>query len=268
MGLRINPGINLFAGQRQVSQSAASLQRGFEGLSSGLRINRARDDAAGLAIAEGFRSQVRQFGAEIGNLQQGVNFAQTTEGGLQSQQEAVGRLRELAVQASNGTLTDEQRGAINAEAQQLLEEIDTTAQNTEFNGQTPLENGADVDLGTEGDDRVTVEQSTASSLGIDSVNLSTQGGAQDAIAALDAASQQINQNRATVGAQQNRLERSISRREVASQNAAASESAIRDLDVGRASIAQARDQILLQASISSLAQGNIVPQQALRLLGG
>ncbi len=269
MGIQIGDGsAGLFA-QRQVSQTAGRLGRGLEQLSSALRINRASDDAAGLAIAERLRTALRELDQESSNFQSGISLAQTAEGGLAAQGEIVGRVRELAVQASNGTLTDEQRAAINEEAQQLVQQIDDTAQNTEFN-ETGLLDGStpSVNLDAGGSVQVNLEESTAASIGITGVDLSTQAGASAAIEALDDAAQTISTNRANLGAQQNRLSSAIAQREVGAQNAAEAESRIRDLDIARATIEQTRDQTLLQAGLSAIAQGNIQRQTATTLLGG
>ncbi len=268
MGLQINPQSPIFPSQRPINEASARLQRTLAGLASAQRINRAADDAAGLAIAEGFRSDVRQFNTEARNLQDGISFIRTAEGGLDAQQDAVGRIEELALQAANGTLTDDQRAAINEEAQQLLSQIDDTAANTEFNGRRPLQDGEDVALGTEGELTINVNESTTDSLGISGIDLSTAEGAQSALDALGSARDQISQERAGLGAQENRLERAIGVREVASENATASESAIRDLDFARATIDQSRDALLLRSATAAAAQGNLVPQNALNLLLG
>jgi flagellin len=268
MGLRINTNQAAINAQRQLLGTSQRQIRGFEGLASGLRINRAADDAAGLAIAERFRSQVRQFEQEARNLQYGVNAARTAEGGLQIQQEGVARLRELAVQASNGTLTDEQRNAINEEAQQLLEQIDNTGQQTEFNGLNLLNGDAqNVPLGTEGGEEINIDESTAATLGIGGVDLSTQAGASQAIETLDTAASRISQNRAAVGAQERRFESAIEQREIASQNAIEAESRIRDLDVARQVVEQSRNNILQQTGIAALLQSNLQGENAARLLG-
>lgn len=268
MGLRINENIPALNANRQANKANQLVQRSLEKLSSGLRINRAADDAAGLAIAERFNTLARQSQAEISNLQSGVSVVQTAEGGLSTQQDAVQRLRELAVQASNGTLSDADREAINTEAQQLLEQIGETAENTEFNG-TQLLNGSTptVDLGTEGNVQVNLPNATAGALGIGGIDLSTQAGAQSAIGALDSALNTIDQNRASLGAQQNRFESAIRQRELQGQNARESESRIRDLDIALGVLERTRGQALLQGSLSALIQGNITPQSALRLLG-
>lgn len=268
MGLRINTNQSAINTQRQLLGSSRNQAAGLERLATGLRINRAGDDAAGLAIAERFRSEVRQLDQETRNLQYGVNAARTAEGGLQMQQEGVARLRELAVQASNGTLTDEQRNAINEEAQQIIDEIDNTGQQTEFNGLNLLNGDAqNVALGTEGGEELTINESTAATLGISGVDLSTQEGASQAIETLDTAAARVSQNRATVGAQERRFENAIQQREIASQNAREAESRIRDLDIARQTIEQARNTILEQTGIAALAQSNLQGETAARLLG-
>ena len=260
MGLRINQNIPALNASRQAGNSSRALGRSLNALSSGLRINRAADDAAGLAISERFRSQVRQYTVEANNLQSGVNAIQTAEGGLSTQQDAIQRIRELAVQASNGTLSDDNRAALNQEAQQLMEQINTTAEGTQFNGTQLLNgDGTPVSLGTQAGNEFTVAQSTTTTLGLNGVDLSTAAGATAALDQLDAASTQVGQNRATLGAQQNRLEQGIASREMTAQNLQASESAIRDLDIARATTEQVRNQILLQSSVAALAQGNVIP---------
>ena len=269
MGLRINNNIPALGARRQAEVNSRALNRVLGQLGSGLRINRAADDAAGLAISERFRTQIRQFTQEASNLQSGVSAIQTAEGGLSAQQDAVGRIRELAVQAANGTLTDDQRAAINDEAQQLLEQVDQTAEGTTFNDQELLTGTGDpIELGTAAGDQVVINPSTVDTLGLNGLDLGTQEGAAAALDALDTAETRISQNRAGLGAQENRLTRGISARETTTQNLQESESMLRDLDVARATTEQTRNQILLQSSIAALAQGNVVPQAAAQLLGG
>ncbi|MBM3290749.1 MAG: flagellin FliC, partial [Candidatus Hydrogenedentes bacterium] len=237
MGLSIGVNPAALTAQRQVQATTQALLRNYQQLASGQRINRAADDAAGLAIAEALRSDVRQYTQEVQNLQSGVSASQTADGALEAQGDAVQRLRELAVQASNGTLTDDQRSALNDEAQQLLEQIDSTGANAEYNG-TKLLDGSEssVPLGTDGGDELAVRESTASSLGIDGVDLSTQAGAADALGKLDSALNDINGNRASLGAQQSSFESAIDVREISTINAADAESRIRDADVARLAI--------------------------------
>jgi len=267
MGLSINTDVPGLFAQRQTQRSSGLLNRALEQLSSGRRINRAADDAAGLAIAERFSARIRQGQAEINNLQSGLSLAQTAEGGLDAQQQAAQRLRDLAVQASSGTLTDGQREAINAEAQELLDEIGATAENTEFNGTQLLNQNQTIELGTEGGSQVNINDSTPQSLGIDNVDLSTQAGAQAAIGAIDQAIGQIGQNRANLGAQANRFESAINQRENSVINAQDAESRIRDLDIAQGILARSRGQLLQQSGIAGLLQGNVASQNALQLLG-
>lgn len=268
MGLGINTNVSGIFASRQADQTLGRLTN-LEQLSSALRINRASDDAAGLAIAERFRTQVLQFNAEVNALQSGISAIETADGGLTAQQDAVGRLRELAVQASNGTLTDTQREAINEEAQQLLQEIDQTAQNTEFNGTTLLDGSTpQITLETTGNTTVQLEESTVDSLGLSGLDLSTQAGAQDAIDALDAAAEQISTNRSDLGAQSSRLVSAIETREEGAENLQSAESRVRDLDLALATIERSRNELLLRATFGALVQSNLVNQNAARLLGG
>ena len=268
MGLRLDPNLNSLGAQRQVAQSTNRQIRGLQALASGQRINRAADDAAGLAIAEALRSDVRQLDAESANLQTGINVAETADAALSVQQEGLGRLQELAVQAGNGTLTDDQRAAINGEAQQILQQIGEVAENTEFNGQQLLNTNTQVPIGTEDGQQITINESTPNALGINGLDLSTQGGAESALSALQTAQDQVSENRSSLGAQSNGFQSAITQRENASQNSQEAESRIRDLDVARASILQARNQAQTQLSVFAVAQGRIVPETAARLLGG
>lgn len=267
MALGINTNTGGLGAAHQAGRAAGLVNKNLQQLSTGLRINRAADDAAGLAIADQFNSLARQFAAEDRNLQSGISAAQTAEGGLSSQQDAVQRIRELAVQASNGTLTDDQRAAINTEAQQLLGQINDTGANTEFNGQGLLNQNQTISLGVEGGAQLSLQQSDAGALGIGGIDLSTQAGAQGAIQQLDDALENISTQRANIGAQTNGFESSIRQREQGEVNAREAESRIRDLDIARASIERTRSQTLLQGALSGLVQSNVAPQSALRLLG-
>lgn len=269
MGVRFDSTVQSLFGQRQTARAANRLNAGLEGLASGLRINRAADDAAGLAIAERFRAEVRQLNQEVNIFQTGVNLTQTADSALEGQAEAVGRIRELAVQAANGILTDDQRAALNEEAQQLRQGIEDIAQNTEFNG-TALLNGTTgtVDLNADATVQIDLPDTTEANLGTDTVDLSTQEGAANALDALDTAATRIDQARANLGAQENRLVRAIEVREEQAVNQTEAESRIRDLDIARASIDQARNRVLMEGGMAALVQGNLQGQTALRLLGG
>jgi flagellin len=268
MGLKIGENAGGLAAQRHVQATTKALLQNYQKLASGQRINRAADDAAGLAIAEALRSDVRQYTKEVENLQSGISASQTADGALEAQGDAVQRLRDLAVQASNGTLTDDQRAAINEEAQQLLQQIDSTGNNTDYNG-TKLLDGSQtsVSLGTEGDDHLTLNESTASSLGISGVDLSTQAGAQNAISQFDTALERITENRASIGAQQSGFESAINVRETTNVNIIEAESRIRDADIAKVVIEQTRNQVLLGAGVNAIKKSGINSQIAAGLLG-
>ena len=268
MGLRINTTIPLLNVPKKTGAGVQGVNKALEGLASGLRINRAADDAAGLAIAERLRTQVRQYTQEANNLQTGVSVAQTADQALGTQQDALGRVQELATQAANGTLADDQRAALNQEAQQLLEQVGATAENTEFNG-TKLLNGTagPIHLGTEAGNQVTVNPSTLNALSLNGVNLGTQGGAAAAQQTVQNAGAQIGRNRAALGAQENALTQAIQERETTAANLQESGSNIRDLDVARGAIEKTRNQMALQRSISAVVQGNVIPDAAAHLLG-
>jgi len=267
MGLNINTNVSALTAGRQARRAEGALSNVLERLATQRRINRAADDAAGLAIAERFNTQIRQGQVEINNLQSGINAVQTAEGGLSVQQDAVQRIRELSLQAQNGTLSDENRAALNEEAQQLRAQIDSVARDTEFNGLNLLDSDANIDLGTSGNE-IEVTASNSASLNLDTLDISTVEGAAAAVGASDGALDSISRNRATLGAQENRFESAINQREIAVLNEQDAESSIRDLDLARASIERSRNELLLQGSISSLVQTNVTPQSALSLLGG
>ena len=264
MAMQINTNISALDAQRTIQKSQAALSKTMQRLSSGMRINKAADDAAGLGISDKFQSQIRQYQQDSNSLQSGYNMMQTADGGLSQQNNVLARVRELAVQATNGTLTDGQRNSINAEAQQMLEEINTTAQNTEFNGQKVLE-GVTTTLTSNGQS-AKIDASNAATLGIVGVDLSTQAGAQSAIDTINSASTKLNANRTQLGAQMNKYESSINQLGTSILNATASDSQIRDADIAQETANMARNQILSQASISSMAMSNFSSQAALSLL--
>jgi flagellin len=272
MGLRINTNIAALNTGRNLRQSTTALNRTLERLSSGLRINRASDDAAGLAIAEGFRSMVR--GAQVAqrNAQDGISMVQTAEGSLSETTNILQRIRELAVQAANGTQSTDNRVALDAEVQQLLAQIDDIALDTEFNGIRVLSAAQTVTLqaGAKGGQSLTVTLTGAKTndLGVNTVTVSTYAGAVSALSVIDAALKSVTSLRSTLGAVQNRLEFTINTLAIQEENSAASESVIRDADMARETIQFTRNQILVNAGTSILAQANVVPQTALQLLNG
>jgi flagellin len=271
MGLRINTNVAALNSARTLRSSTQDLNRSLERLSSGLRINRAADDAAGLAIAEGFRSVVRGSQVAQRNAQDGVNLVQTAEGALSETTNILQRVRELAVQAANGTQSTQNRAAIDSEVQQLLSQIDDIALDTEFNGVRVLSANQTVTLQTGGNVSqtlsISVQGAKTNDLSVNTVAVSSVALAVSTISTVDRALQSVNTLRANLGAFQNRLEFTINTLAIQEENSAASESAIRDADIAQETVKFTRNQILVSAGTSVLAQANVVPQTALQLLG-
>ncbi len=271
MGLRINTNIAALNASRVLSRSTVGLNRSLEQLASGLRINRARDDAAGLAIAEGFNSVVRGTRVAQRNAQDGVSLVQTAEGALSESTNILQRIRELAVQSANGTMTTANRAALQSEVTQLLEQIDDIATDTEFNGLRVLSAAQTLTLQAGPQSGQTLQLvlsgAKASDLGVSALSVSTMAAAVSALSTLDTAINSVSSLRATLGAIQNRLEFTINTLAIQEENSAAAESAIRDADIARVTTDFTRNQILVSAGTSVLAQANLVPQTALTLLG-
>jgi len=271
MGLRINTNIAALNAGRILNRSTQALNRSLERLSSGLRINRAADDAAGLAIAEGFQAQVRGLQVAQRNSQDGISLVQTAEGALSETTNILQRIRELAVQAANGTQSTANRTALNNEVLQLLAQIDDIALDTEFNGINVLSAAQTVTLqaGAKPGQTLAIAVSGAKTddLKITGVRVSDMASAVSAISIVDNALGSVNSLRSDLGAYQNRLEFTINTLAIQEENSSASESAIRDADIAQETIAFTRNQILVSAGTSVLAQANVVPQTALQLLG-
>lgn len=238
MGIRIRGDENERSPLASLRDAGNQVSRTSRNLASGRRINQAADDAAGLVIAEGLRARIRSFEAAQQNVQAGVSLAQTAEGGLNAIQEGTQRIRELAVQAGNGTLTDQDRAAIQGEVNEIRAEIDRTATQTEFNGRQLLNgaaggaNAVQIAVGIEGETTpININDTRAAALGLDTIDVTTQAGAQAAVTAADQAITQISQTRAEVGATQNALVRTSNRIGTAVVNEAAAESQIRDADI-------------------------------------
>jgi flagellin len=270
MGLRINTNLPALNAGRVLNRSTQALNRSLERLSSGLRINRAADDAAGLAVAEGFRSVV--IGSQVAqrNAQDGISLVQTAEGALSETTNILQRIRELAVQASNGTQSTNNRLALDNEVKQLLDQIDDIALDTEFNGIKILSAAQTVTLqsGAQTSQTLTIAVAGAKTndLKVSTVHVSTMAVAVSAISTIDVAIQSVNTLRSDLGAYQNRLQFTINTLAIQEENSAASESAIRDANIAVETIAFTRNQILVSAGTSVLAQANVVPQTALQLL--
>ncbi len=272
MGLRINTNIAALNAARTLRRTTGQLNVSLERLSSGLRINRAADDAAGLAISEGFRTVVRGSAVAQRNSQDGISLVQTAEGALSETTSILQRMRELAVQAANGTQSVDNRTALNLEVTQLLSQIDDIASNTEFNGISVLSAPQTITLqsGFRAGQVLPVAVAGASTadLGVETVAVSSLDSAVSALSTVDRALRSVNLLRSTFGAAQNRLDFTIATLAIQEENSAASDSAIRDADIARETIDFTRAQILVSAGTAVLAQANIVPQSALQLLGG
>jgi flagellin len=280
MALSINTNIASTNAQRNLSITQTSLNKSLERLSSGLRINRAGDDAAGLAISENMRAMIRGMNQAVRNANDGVSLIQTAEGALNETSNILIRMRELAEQAATGTVGSTERGYIQDEFSKLSSEIDRIANATDFNGTKLLDgslsaaaNALSFQIGVRNvaaNDRIsiTVGTATASALGMSSaaVAVSTQGVAQSALTVIDSAIQSVSSLRGALGAVQNRLQSTINNLQVAVENTSAAESRIRDVDVASETAALTRAQILTQAGTAVLAQANQTPQTALSLL--
>jgi flagellin len=272
MGLVVNTNVAAINTSRILRGSTLALNKSLERLSSGLRINRAADDAAGLAIAEGLRSQVRGFQVAQRNAQDGISLVQTAEGALSEITNILQRIRELAVQSANGTLQDTpNRVDLNTEATQLVAAVDEILTRTTFNGINPFGATAiTVHTGSNAGQTTSIAGTgtaiTTASLGISALSIGTQATANTAITTVDTALTTVNTRRSQLGAAQNRLEFTVNQLGIREENAAASESRIRDADIAKETIAFTRNQILVTAGTSVLAQANLVPQTALTLL--
>ena len=272
---------------RTLGISNGNIQRDMERLSSGERINRAGDDASGLAVSEKMRSQIRGLNQASRNASDGISFIQTTEGYLQETTDIMQRIRELAVQASNGIYTDEDRMQIQVEVSQLVSEVDRIASHAQFNGMNMLtgrfakatgENtvtasmwfhiGANMDQRTQ----VFIGTMTATALGIRELgseqimSIAAPDDANRAIGTIDAALQKINKQRADLGAYQNRLNYTIAGINIGAENLQASESRIRDTDMASQMVEFTKNQVLAQAGTAMLAQANAQSQNVLSLL--
>lgn len=267
----INHNISALNAHRQLNANTNAVQKSLEKLSSGLRINRAGDDAAGLAISEKMRAQIRGLEMATKNAQDGISLIQTAEGALTETHAILQRMRELAVQAANDTNTDDDRTALQNEIIELIAEIDRIASDTEFNTQTLLD-GSFTDkifhIGANDGQNITVDINSmaASALGVDGVDISDQGGADSAIATIDSAIKTVSEERAKLGAIQNRLEHTINNLGASAENLTAAESRIRDTDMAKEMMNFTKNSILTQAAQAMLAQANQVPQGVLQLL--
>jgi flagellin len=264
--------------QRNLNSTQNSLQDSITKLSSGMRINSAADDAAGLGISQNLKADIASLGQASSNAQDGISMSQVAEGAMNSMQGLVSRMRELAVQSSNQTLGTTERGYIQTEYTQLSSEIDRISATTSFAGQNLLDGSASaglsfqVGINNTNNDRIamSITKLTTSTLGsathLSAASLSTATNAQKAIGVFDAAIQQLSTARAKIGATQNRLQVTISNLATENQNLSAAQSQITDVDIASATANMTQQQVLQQAGVSVLAQANSMPQAALKLL--
>ncbi len=277
MGLRINTNVASLAAMRTLGNTKNNLDGSLERLSSGSRINRAGDDAAGLAISENLKASIRGFRQAKRNAQDGISLVQVTEGGLNEVSNMMVRLRELAIQAASDTIGDRERAFTDREFQALKQEIQRVADSTNYNG-TALLNGTggvfEIQVGIHNEpttDRVVYNAENANvtldSLGLVSESISTKLGAQTTLANIDSALYRINSVRADLGAMQNRLQSTINSLAISDENLSAANSRIRDADLAQEISEMTKNNILMQSGISVLGQANNQAQAALKLLG-
>ena len=283
----INHNLSALYANRQLGLNDINLQKNIEKLSSGTRINRAGDDASGLAVSEKMRSQIRGLNRAAQNAQDGISFIQTTEGYLQNTQDILQRIRELAIQAANGIYTTEDRMQIQVEVSQLVDEVDRIASHAQFNGLNMLTGryaeaetgqvstgsmwfhiGANMDQR----ERVYIGTMTAKAIGIKNIvndeiiSISTPDKANQAIGTLDEALKKVSKQRADLGAYQNRLEFATKGILIAAENLQAAESRIRDTDMAAEMVEYSKNNILIQSATAMLAQANQKNQSVLQLL--
>jgi flagellin len=272
VSLRINTNTSAFNAYRNLSVTSNLMNNSLEKLSSGYRINKAADDAAGLAISESLKSQINGLTVAVRNAQDGVSVVQTAEGALNETTAILQRMRDLAVEANNaGAQNDTSIGGLDTEFQQLAAELDDISGNTQFNGVTLLDGSytGTFQVGANNGDSLSIAVSTA----MDSTLLGTSGAgtldsstAAGLIDSIDAAIEEVSSTRATLGAYQNRLDHKINNLNVTVENLTASNSRIRDTDMASEMVNFTKQQILAQAGTAMLAQANTAPQTVLRLL--
>ena len=276
MGFRINTNVSSIAAQRSLSRVNRESQSTLSKMSSGTRITKASDDAAGLAISEKLKAKIKSNAQANRNANDGISMVQTAEGGLDEVSNILTRLRELSVQSASDTVGDTERGFTDMEYQNLKQEVERIAQVTEFNG-TKLLSGEggplDFQIGANNDafqDRISYDTSGQNakleSLGIAEIGVASKEGAQGALNTIDSAIEKVSGQRASLGAIQNRLISTSNNLQITNENLSAANSRIRDVDYAEVSASNARNNILGQAGTSVLAQANSQGQNALRLI--
>ncbi len=277
MGFRINTNVSSIAAQRALSVSGRETESNLSKLSSGTRITKAADDAAGLAISEKMKANIRSLKQADRNANDGISMVQTAEGGLNEVSSILTRMRELAMQTSSDTVGDSERAMTNMEYQNLKLELERISSVTEFNGKKLL-NGEgdkyDFQIGANNDgfnDRISYDarqvNSKMENLGIDELEVSSKDGSQQSLASLDSAIEKVSGFRSFLGAIQNRLVSTSNNLQVNVENLSAANSRIRDVDYAEATAAKAKNDILSAAGTSVLAQANMSSQGALKLIG-
>jgi flagellin len=286
----INHNLSAMFADRTLAASSQDLTNSMEKLSSGMRINKASDDASGLAVSEKMRSQIRGLSQANRNIQNGVSFIQTTEGYLQETQDILQRMRELSVQSANGIYNDDDRQMIQVEVSQLVDEVNRIASQAQFNGMNILtgrfasattpgaadqaapaapagNGGLRLQVGANMDQfkTIAIGNMSAGALGVGSMNLTSTDNANKAIGTLDEALKTVSMQRANLGAYQNRFENAAKGVGIAAENLQAAESRIRDTDMANEMVNYVRDQIKTQAGTAMLAQANVRSQAVLQL---
>ena len=285
MPVRIFNNVPSLNAQRILGANNDRLAQSVERISSGIRINRASDDAAGLAISEGLRSDIRTLRQAVRNSNDGISLINITEGALNEQASILIRLRELAAQASTGTVGSTERQTIQLEFSALRNEIDRISSVTEFNGQKLVDGSLasgvasssqimiQVGLDSGVNSRINLNEQidlaavTSSSLSIDSISVTTSAAALTALDSVNTAIGTVTQGRGKVGSVQNRLVRTVSNLSISIENLQAAESQIRDADIAEEVAILTRNQIMVQASTAMVGQANLIPQSVLQLLG-
>jgi flagellin len=277
MGFRINTNVSALQAQSQVTKVTRETQDSFAKLSSGQRINKSADDAAGLAISEKLKAEIKSAQQANRNANDGISLVQVAEGGLNETSNILTRMRELAIQSASDTVGDVERSMSNLEYQSLKEEMDRISQVTEFNGKKLLDGSGDkleFQIGTGGDaykDRIGLEtadlNSGAESLDVASLDISSKDGAHESLSVVDQAIDKVSSQRAVLGSLQNRLISTTNNLQTYTENMSAANSRIRDVDYAEETAKQARNSIITAASTAVLAQANMGSQGALRLIG-
>jgi len=276
MTMSIKSNLGALNAQRTLGKNEESIRTGLRNIASGPKINQAADDAAGLSISERLRSIERGFQQSSANIQDATSALQVAEGGIERTGETLQRIRELAVQASNDTLTDDDRAVIQGEVDQLVSEIDRMTGSTTFNGRQLLSGdysaangGFNVQMGAnEGDSMgVAMNEVSASSLGVSGIDVSTRDAASASLAQIDTAVSALSTQRSEIGANINRMESASAFVGTARENTLSALSGLRDADMGREATNLAINQVLQSANVAAMTQANLNHQNALRLLG-